>query len=163
MIELDILETQENQLRFHQFDGEEAYQLGTFMAEYAKEHGITIAFSIRLANGYVIFQYGPDGTSFNNQRWMDRKFRTVCNWQKSSLYVTYMLERKGQSLEHHGLDSETYALCGGGFPIRVNNFEGIVDRKRCFWAESHSWPCDPKYIPESSGRHRPGLPAQHSR
>ena len=126
MIELDILETQENQLRFHQFDGEEAYQLGTFMAEYAKEHGITIAFSIRLANGYVIFQYGPDGTSFNNQRWMDRKFRTVCNWQKSSLYVTYMLERKGQSLEHHGLDSDTYALCGGGFPIRVNNFEGIV-------------------------------------
>ena len=43
MIELDILETQENQLRFHHFDGEEAYQLGTFMAEYAKEHGITIA------------------------------------------------------------------------------------------------------------------------
>ena len=26
-----------------------------------------------------------------------------------------------------------------------------MDRKRCFWAESHSWPCDPKYIPESSG------------
>ena len=24
-------------------------------------------------------------------------------------------------------------------------------------------PRDPKYIPESSGRHRPGLPARHSR
>lgn len=124
--ELRILEQQEEQLQFDKFDHDEAYKLGTFMVEYAKKHNVTIAVSICLANGYVVYQYGPEGTGLMNQRWMRRKFNTVWNWGQSSLRSAYMLEEMGEDLNFHTLEAKDFALCGGGFPIRVKNCTGVV-------------------------------------
>lgn len=126
MTDLEILMKQEDELQFDFFDQEEAYKLGTFMVSYAHKYNVTIAISIRMSNGYTAFQYGPEGTCLNNQRWMDRKYNTICNWQKSSLHAARMLEERKQSLEHHGVSSADYALCGGGFPVRIKGNSGII-------------------------------------
>ena len=124
--EIEILKKQEEILQFDKFNHDEAYKLGTFMIEYAKKHNVTIAVSIRLANGFVVFQYGPEGTGLMNQRWMKRKFNTVWNWGQSSLCSAYMLEDLGEDLTFHTLDAKDFALCGGGFPIRVKGCTGVV-------------------------------------
>lgn len=126
MKEMEILRKQEEMLQFPHFDQEEGYKLGVFMTEYARKHGVTIAISIRLTNGYVVYQYGPEGTGLINHRWMYRKYNTVCNWQKSSLLCSYILEEKGQNLATHSLPEKDYTLLGGGFPIRVKNCTAIV-------------------------------------
>lgn len=123
---LKILQEQENILQFEKFDNDEAYKLGIFMTEYAKKHNIIISISIRLTNGLIIFQHMPQGTGLMNQKWIERKFNTVLNWQKSSLYCLYMLEHIGEDLKFHALSEKDFALCGGGFPIRVKNCSNIV-------------------------------------
>ncbi|MFR8332340.1 MAG: heme-binding protein [Oscillospiraceae bacterium] len=62
--------------------------------------------------------------STTNGGWIEISHRLQLAKKLSLRYIYVGKERP--VIEHHGLDSETYALCGGGFPIRVNNFEGIV-------------------------------------
>ena len=123
---LDILQQQENMLQFDTFDYDEAYKLGCFMVDYAKRNDITIAISIRMNNGCVVFQHCPNATNLLNQKWMERKFRTVKLMERSSLLSTFVWEEEGCDVETHGLKSEEYALCGGGFPIRIKGSDAVV-------------------------------------
>ena len=122
----DILEEQEQLLRFPKFDHSVAWELGCFMVERAKAQGITIAVSIRMANGSIVFQYLPEGTNALNEKWMRRKFNTVTLMEQSSLRATFAIEAKGESLQTHALREEDYALCGGGFPIRIQGSEAVA-------------------------------------
>ncbi|MDD3360400.1 MAG: heme-binding protein [Hespellia sp.] len=120
MIEhVDILEKQEELLQFDTFQHEDALKLGNLMVEYAKKNDITIAFSIRMNSGCIVFQYCPDGTNLLNQKWMERKFNTVKLMERSSLMSALAWEEDGCDAHIHGLNPDEYALCGGGFPIRV--------------------------------------------
>ena len=67
---LNILKKQEELLQFTHFDHNTAYKLGTFMVDYAQKNSITIAVSIRMNNGCILFQHCPDGTNLLNQKWM---------------------------------------------------------------------------------------------
>lgn len=125
-VNLDTLIRQEELLQFDHFDHEVAYQLGTFMAEYAKKNQITIAVSIRLNDGSVLFQYLPDGTNLLNQKWMERKFNTVKWMERSSLMTTVIWEKEGDTLENHGLKKKEFAVCGGGFPIRIKGTKAVL-------------------------------------
>ena len=81
--------------------------------------------SIRLNNGYTVFQYAGDGTNLHDENWLRRKFNTVKTLEKSSLY-TYMLLRKNEeTMENLFLDEKEYACCGGGFPVRVEEV-GVI-------------------------------------
>ena len=122
----NILTKQEEMLRFDKFNHEEAFKLGCFMAEYAKKKGITIAISIRMNNGNNIFQYCPDGTNMLNEKWMTRKFNTVCLMERSSLMSKIAWMEEGCDTKTHGLAQNEYALCGGGFPVRLKNHDNVI-------------------------------------
>lgn len=114
-----ILAMQEEILQFSHFTNEDAWELGRLMVAEAARNHLPVAISIRLNNGYTVFQYGFSGTNCNNELWMTRKFHTVRNMEMSSLRLFMMLKKNGETLEDRGLNSQDYVACGGGFPVRV--------------------------------------------
>ena len=123
-----IIETarrQEELLRFDHFSARDAWELGSFLVRRVFDRKIDMAISIRKLNGSVVFQYTTENTSLSNQKWMQRKFNTVCLTEGSSLRAWATAALKGQSLADQGIRSEDYAFCGGGFPIRLTSGEFI--------------------------------------
>ncbi|MDO4262532.1 MAG: heme-degrading domain-containing protein [Eubacteriales bacterium] len=114
-----ILTMQEEILQFSHFTNEDAWELGNLMVAEAAANRLPVAVSIRLNNGYTVFQYGFAGTNYNNERWMTRKQNTVRLMEMSSLRLYMLLRQSQEELEERGLDRETYAARGGAFPIRV--------------------------------------------
>lgn len=123
---IEILKKQEDLLQFPHFNHSTAYELGTFMVSCAQKQNITIAISIRMNNGCIAFQYCPDGTNLLNQKWMERKFNTVSMMERSSLLSALTFEQDHDTLENHGLSATDYALCGGGFPIRIKGNSVVI-------------------------------------
>ena len=121
-----IIETcleQEKLLRFDHFSNQDALDLGCFIAHRAAQAGFAMAVSIRKLNGNIIFQHCSDGTTMNNENWIRRKFNTVCLTEGCSLRAWASSIVKNQDLTAQGLDAKDYALCGGGFPIRLKTGE----------------------------------------
>lgn len=114
-----ILAMQEEILQFSHFTNEDAWELGSLMVAEAARNQLPVAISIRLNNGYTVFQYGFSGTNCNNELWMTRKQNTVRNVEMSSLRLFMLMKKNGETLEDRGLNSKEYVACGGGFPIRV--------------------------------------------
>lgn len=123
---IEAVKAQEALLRFDHFTNRDAWELGSFLAGRVHDQKIDMAISIRKLNGSIIFQYLTDNTSMNNQNWMQRKFNTVCQMESSSLLAWATSALKNQSLEVHGLSTKDYALCGGGFPIRLKTGEIVA-------------------------------------
>lgn len=85
-----VLTMQEEILQFSHFTNEDAWELGSYMVEEAARNDLPVAVSIRLNNGYTVFQYGFSGTNCSNELWMKRKENTVRMMEMSSLRL-YML------------------------------------------------------------------------
>lgn len=120
-----VLDMQEEILQFSHFTNEDAWMLGNIIVAEAKRRSLPVAVSIRLNNGYTVFQYAADGTNLCSQGWMDRKYNTVKMTEHSSLNLYMTLRRTEQSREDLFLDPKEYAACGGGFPIRVEEV-GVI-------------------------------------
>lgn len=114
-----ILAMQEEILQFSHFTNEDAWELGSLMVSEAARNRLPVAISIRLNNGYTVFQYGFKGTNYNNEQWMTRKQNTVRVMEMSSLRLYMMMKKNDETLEDRGLNNEEYTVSGGGFPIRV--------------------------------------------
>ena len=114
-----ILAMQEEILQFSHFTSEDAWELGSLMVAEAARNHLPVAISIRLNNGFTVFQYGFKGTNYNNERWIIRKQNLVRTVEMSSLRFYMLLKKNGETLEDRGLDGRDYAALGGGFPIRV--------------------------------------------
>ncbi len=114
-----ILRAQEDKLQFEAFKNEDALKLGMLMVDEIKARGIELAVCIRKVNGNIIFQYATEGTNLNNQRWMQRKFNTVCYMETSSLLAAVMSDITGEKVATHGLSETEYKFVGGGFPVRI--------------------------------------------
>ncbi len=114
-----IVREQEEVLQFDSFLNEDAWNLGCLMVEEAKAQGIDLAICIRKINGNVIFQYCTEGTSMNNQKWMQRKFHAVAYMERSSFLSTIIADLTGETVTTHGLSETEYKFCGGGFPVRI--------------------------------------------
>ena len=124
-----IVETamhQEQLLRFDRFTNKDAWNLGAFLISRAEEKGVAMAVSIRKLNGNIVFQHCSDGTTLNNENWIRRKFNTVCLTEGCSLRAWASSIAKNQDLAAQGLDSKDYALCGGGFPIKLKTGEMVA-------------------------------------
>ena len=117
---LAVLIKEEDVLRFNSFDNEEAWKLGCFMVERVKKKGIDLAICIRKTDENIVFQYASEGTNFENQFWMNKKFNTVMLNKTSSLRADVEWQIKGEQLP-----GKEYAGCGGGFPIRLKNDDEI--------------------------------------
>lgn len=120
-----ILEMQEEILQFSHFTNADAWELGNVIVSEAARRGLSIAASIRLNNGYTVFQFGFDGTNLHNDNWMGRKHNTVKVLEKSSLHVYMELQKTQETIEEWFLEPKEYAVCGGGFPIRVEEV-GVI-------------------------------------
>lgn len=122
---LRILEMQEEVLQFSHFTNADAWEVGNAIVAEARRRNLHVAVSIRLNNGYTVFQYAADGTNLDNERWMTRKCNTVKVKEMSSLRAYTLLQAEGHTLEDWFLDPKEYAVCGGGFPIRVEEV-GVI-------------------------------------
>ena len=119
---------QEESLRFVSFSNRDALALGNFLADRTYSQGIDLAICIRKVNGSILFQHMTEGTSLNNQNWMQRKFNTVRLFERSSYGVWAESMISGEDIAHHGLSDADYVFCGGGFPItlKTGEFVGVV-------------------------------------
>ena len=123
---IEITRKQEELLRFEHFSARDAWDLGSFLVQRVFDSHIDMAISIRKLNGHCIFQYATQNTSLSNQKWMQRKFNTVCLTEGSSLRAWATSELKGQTLSDQGITTADYAFCGGGFPIRLRSGELVA-------------------------------------
>lgn len=122
---MTILEMQEEILQFTHFTNGDAWELGSLMVEEAMIRQLTVAISIRLNSGLVVFQHCLDGTKLHNEQWMQRKFNTVKVMECSSLGLYMRLRENEQTMTELCLDELEYACCGGGFPIRIEEV-GVI-------------------------------------
>lgn len=122
---LAVLEMQEEVLQFGHFTNQDAWELGSLMAKEAIKRNLSVAISIRLNNGYTVFQYAADGTNLDNERWMSRKYNTVKVKEMSSLRAYTTLRAEERTLADWFMDPAEFAIHGGGFPIRIEEV-GVI-------------------------------------
>ena len=120
-----ILEKQEQALRFDAFTQTNAICLGKQMIASSEKMGIPFAIIIEL-NGIRVVQYVPEGTGAFHLLWMESKLYTVKTFGKSTMRIWAENEQRGMKRQG-GPNSDMPCLvcCGGGFPIWVNGV-GLV-------------------------------------
>lgn len=120
------VEQQEKELLFTTFSNDDAWDLGQILVQLAKDRGLGIAIDIARGD-QQIFHFALPGSSAHNDKWIDRKKRTVREFAASSYLVglrfpildQYVLE------EAPWMDARLYSGAGGCFPIAVRG-AGIV-------------------------------------
>ena len=114
----EILKQQEEILRVEKMSAEDALALGVIMSGLAKEkYQKPIAIRIILG-GHVAFSFLMDGTSMNNEWWMDKKLNTCRATGASSIRSLVELAEGIRPMESEFENEGDYALCGGCFPLR---------------------------------------------
>lgn len=122
---IGLLEMQEEILQFSHFTNGDAWELGRALVEEGRRRKAAIIVSIRLNNGFTVFQYAFDGTSEYNAQWVERKHNTVSATNHSSLLLYMTLKLNNETLEDAHLDPKKYETSGGGFPIHVEEV-GVI-------------------------------------
>lgn len=115
---------EEQELQFDSFTNERALELGLAILKRVKEESKSITIDID-RHGQRLFHYAMEGTTMDNDEWVERKKRLVHRVFKSSFHFSLWLEQRGQTLQERGLSEKEYAPVGGSFPLRIRNV-GIV-------------------------------------
>ncbi|WP_087064815.1 heme-binding protein [Intestinibacillus massiliensis] len=121
---LQACERQEALYQFDRFTREDALKLGLKLHENALKYPQGVAVEITV-NGLSVFRYVPEGACLNNIKWLERKARTVTQFEMSSLRTMAQLEVNGEDYVAQKLNPNDYALGGGGFPLTVRGV-GVV-------------------------------------
>ena len=122
---IGTLEQQEHRLQLDSFGPDDAWELGTLLVELARERGHAITVDVRRP-GHVFFHVALDGTTPDNDMWVERKVRVVERFHASSYLVGRRLAAKGRVLgPDQGVDPTLFAAHGGSFPVRVRGV-GVV-------------------------------------
>jgi uncharacterized protein (UPF0303 family) len=122
--QIDEVQQQEKELQFEKFTSETALEIGLALIERAKREHLNISIDIR-RNGHQLFHYSFQGTSPDNDVWLQKKCNTVNRFNVSSLLYTLRLKKSNRTFADVGLDTGEYAWGGGGFPLTVRNV-GVV-------------------------------------
>ncbi|MEI8095698.1 MAG: heme-degrading domain-containing protein [Spirochaetales bacterium] len=108
---------QEAELQFTRFDNAMAWKLGSWLADKARKEGLKITIGITRA-GQRLFHYAAEGTTKDNDEWVNRKVRTVYRFGHSSFFMGCKLTyEKKTPAEKYYVDEREYAFHGGCFPI----------------------------------------------
>ena len=116
---LKALLEQEATLQFAAFDDETAWELGASIVAEAKARDLPIAIDIRKGERQL-FHASMPGASADNDKWIERKVRTVNRFGHSSFYIGRFLASQGKTLaEKYFISEQEFATAGGCFPIIV--------------------------------------------
>jgi uncharacterized protein (UPF0303 family) len=122
---LTELLAEERELQFESFDNATAWELGQRLVAAARAggHGVTIDIT---RGEQQLFHAALDGTSADNDAWIERKNNVVRRFGHSSFYVGRECEAAGASLEERFfVDPRRYSAHGGAFPIIVRGVGGV--------------------------------------
>lgn len=115
---LPILEEQEQKLRLEALSAPQAWKLGEIMIRLAREkYQKPIALRI-ITGGQVTLSHLMDGTSLNNEWWMDKKLNTCRMTRVSSIRTLVEVAEGLRPMEPEFENENNYALCGGCFPLK---------------------------------------------
>ena len=116
---LKVLIEEEKTLQFTAFDEKAAWELGAAMVAEAMSRALPIAIDIRRGERQL-FHVSMPGASADNDRWIERKVRTVNRFGHSSFYIGRSLAGQGKTLsEKYCISEQEFAAAGGCFPIIV--------------------------------------------
>ena len=116
---LERLLLEEKELQFSSFSEDTAWEIGSWLVEYAAKNELPITIDIRRGE-HQVFHAARPGTSADNDAWINRKVRLVNRFGHSSFYIGQLLKSEGQSIEEMFLLPESeYAPHGGCFPIII--------------------------------------------
>lgn len=122
---LESLLAQEAELQFSKLDAATVWRLGSWLVEKARKEGLRIAVGIT-KGGQRVFHWAADGTTPDNDFWIDRKTKSVYRWGHSSFYIGRKLAQENTTLEAKYAASEAeYCAHGGSFPLIVKG-AGVV-------------------------------------
>lgn len=115
------LAAEEADLQFTSFTNDDAWELGTAMAEFARRQSAPVAIDIS-RNHHRLFHVALAGATPDNDAWIERKTRVVNRFGHSSLHVRQAAVERGTTFEEQfGLDPLRYAAHGGAFPVTVRS------------------------------------------
>ena len=115
---LPILVSHEEKLRTEEMSSDQALALGCTMVRIAKEKYAKPAAMRIILGGHVAFSFLMDGTSMNNNWWMDKKLNTCRTTGVSSIRSLVEVAEGLRPLEPEFENEGDFALCGGCFPLR---------------------------------------------
>jgi uncharacterized protein (UPF0303 family) len=119
MSELEALLREERELQFERFTNADAWRLGVALVEAARSRAAGVTIDVRRGD-QQLFHVALDGTSADNDAWIERKVRVVRRFNHSSFYVGRSLAAEGRTIrDKFLLDEAEYAPHGGAFPIIV--------------------------------------------
>ena len=122
---LESLLAEEVGLRLGSFSNEAAWRLGSFVVRRAKAEDLSLAVAI-VRGGQRLFWHATEGSSPDNDFWLDRKIRTVLRFGHSSYYMGRKLAAEGSTLaERYAASEAEYSTHGGALPIYVRG-TGLV-------------------------------------
>ena len=115
---LEILRDQENKLRMEALCADDAMKIGMIMYRLAKEKYLK-PISIRIiTGGQTTFSFLMEGTSTNNEWWMDKKLNASRLSGVSSILTLVEVAMGLRAMEPEYEKENDFALCGGCFPIK---------------------------------------------
>ncbi len=122
---LESLLAVEAELQFGKFDSATAWRIGTWLVDKARKDSLKIAVSIT-KGGQRLFHWAADGTSPDNDAWLDRKNRSVYRFGHSTFYFsTKLAQEKVSGGDKYYVSEQEYCFHGGAFPVIVKG-TGIV-------------------------------------
>jgi uncharacterized protein (UPF0303 family) len=122
---LERLLEQERRLRFDRFTNDDAIDIGLSLVALARTRGLAITVDVRRGL-QQLFHCALEGTSADNDRWVERKVRVVERFGHSSYYMGRAAAAAGVPFAtKHLVDDREFAAHGGAFPVIVRDV-GLV-------------------------------------
>jgi uncharacterized protein (UPF0303 family) len=119
------IEQTECELVLTRFTHDDAWRLGCLLVELATDRALPVTIDVRKGDQQV-FHAAREGTTSDNDSWVERKVRVVYRFGASSYLVGQRAKAKGQDFNaQHQLPLQEYAAHGGAVPVRVEGV-GIV-------------------------------------
>jgi len=113
----------ESEFGVHDWKREELFELGELMISSGLKEKLPLVVAI-FFKGQRIFQKGIEGSSADNDLWVQRKLNTVELTGHSSLALREKVDSLNLQESELGFRTSDLAVCGGGFPIF--NKDGLV-------------------------------------
>jgi uncharacterized protein (UPF0303 family) len=115
----ELLAAEAAELRFFDFDLEDAWLLGVQMREAAVAESLPIAIAIKVGEQQV-FHAALPGSSADDDDWLQRKTRVALRYGEASLAVGEKFRSQGRDFDVDSRrDPVCYAAHGGAIPIRL--------------------------------------------